>query len=331
MTGTYDTERPYGEDVNPACAEVDDIDAGFLATVDSFCSALKYERNLSDNTILGYQKDLLDFGRWAKRMDIDPLTITYRSMRGYLANLDQARYARTTINRHLSSLRGFYKWCNVAGITENDPASVLQGPKQPKSIPHTIRQTDMQRLLSVYAPIDETGALRNRSAADIRNQAILELFYASGARISELSWLLLHDVDIPGRQIKVFGKGSKERIIPIHHLAVDSLEAYLDGPRNELLGNHDIPYCFVSNAGKQMSAASIRAMFKKAIVAAGLDPTLSPHAMRHTFATDLLSGGADLRSVQEMLGHASLSTTQIYTHVSASRLKQIHEQAHPRG
>ena len=193
------------------------------------------------------------------------------------------------------------------------------------------RPADMARILSVHAPSGERGSDGERTPSDMRDQALLEFLYACGARVSEASALLVANVDFEQRQVKVFGKGSKEWIIPLHDMAVSSLRAYALYARPKLLGFSEEPLFFVSDRGGRYSTDAIRRMFKRTLAQAGVDPTFSPHDMRHTFATDLLNGGADLRSVQEMLGHASLSTTQIYTHVSAARLKEVHHQAHPRG
>lgn len=301
-----------------------------LAELNSFCDALRVERNASEHTIRAYRVDVSDYLRWASRNDLNPLLASHRQLRRYLGELDRAGYSRTTVNRRLSALRGFFRWLNVMEIVEGDPVGVLQGPKQAQSLPSVIRPADMAKLLSVHSSqgVDSNDPAWNSS--DLRDQAILEFLYACGARVSEASSLLVSDVDFTQGQVKVFGKGSKERIIPLHDMALASMRTYALQARPELLGDNDCAWFFVSNRGNRMSADAIRKMFKKTLRAAGLDESLSPHDMRHTFATDLVSGGADLRSVQEMLGHASLSTTQIYTHVSSDRLRAIHRQAHPR-
>lgn len=302
-----------------------------LSLIDAFCESLRVERNSSAHTIRAYHIDLMDYTRWAAREGIDPLAATHRQLRRYLGELDCAQYSRTTINRRLSALRSFFRWSNVAGETDVDPASVLQGPKQQKSLPHVIRSSDMVKLLTVYGKRDAVGKAREQSPSDMRNQALLEFLYACGARISEASGLLTPNVDFASGQVKVFGKGSKERIIPLHDMAVSSLRAYALVARPKLLRDRTSDYFFVSTRGNRMGTDAMRKMFKEALRLAGLDETLSPHDMRHTFATDLLEGGADLRSVQEMLGHVSLSTTQIYTHLTPGRLKQVHARTHPRG
>ncbi len=299
--------------------------------VEEFCRSLRVERNASAHTIRAYRGDLADFARWAARQNVRPLNATHQQLRSYLGELDQVQYSRTTINRRLSALRSFYRWLNVSGEVDEDPASLLQGPKQQKTLPHVIRPADMAKLLSVYGKRTLDGGPREQTPVDMRNQALLEFLYACGARVSEASGLLMGNVSFAGAQVKVFGKGSKERIIPLHDMAVSSMRAYAMVARPKLMGDRACDYFFVSTRGNRMGTDAMRKMFKEAVGLAGLDRTLSPHDMRHTFATDLLEGGADLRSVQEMLGHASLSTTQIYTHLTPGRLKQVHAQAHPRG
>lgn len=305
-------------------------DVQVKSAIEAFCEAMRVERNLSAHTLRAYRVDLMDYARWAHRASLDALTVTHKQLRRYLGELDRAQYSRTTINRRLSALRSFFRWMNVVGKTSADPTAALRGPKQQKSLPSVIRPADMAKLLSVYGKRDERGNLREQSPEDMRNQAILEFLYACGARVSEAANLTLDGIDLSSSQVRVFGKGAKERIIPLHDMAIRSLNTYLTVGRPALLAGKQSKYAFVSVRGNAMSADAIRVMFKRALAAAGLDETLSPHAMRHTFATDLLDGGADLRSVQEMLGHVSLSTTQIYTHTSPARLKQVHAQAHPR-
>lgn len=298
--------------------------------IDEFCTSLKVERNASEHTIRAYRTDLEAYARWAEREGLDALELPYRRLRGYLGDLGRSGYKRTTINRRLSSLRSFFAWANMMGYAQANPAELISGPKKPKSLPHTIRSGEMQRLLSVYAAFDDNGSPIERSPQELRDGALLEFLYACGARVSEASGLKLGDVDFAQGQVKVFGKGMKERYIPLHPASLKVLKRYLNEGRPQLVRNAE-DWFFLSDKGHQMSTDVIRRMYKRALGLAGLDLSLSPHAMRHTFATDVLDGGADLRSVQEMLGHASLSTTQIYTHVSTARLKDVHHQALPRG
>lgn len=264
-------------------------------------------------------------------MQLDPCMANYRELRGYLAEMDGACYARTTINRRLSSLRSFFKWLDVIGEETNNFADVMKGPKILKTLPHVVRHNDIENLMKVCMDEIEASESDVDKAKAKRDYAIMELFYATGARISEVANLKLENINFESGQIKFFGKGMKERIVPIYNIAASALADYIENARVNLLRGNSSDICFIGNSGRPMSADSIRKMFYKKCEAAGVSSEISPHAMRHTFATDVLDGGADLRSVQEMLGHASLSTTQIYTHLSAKKLKDVHAQAHPRG
>ncbi|MCL1847453.1 MAG: tyrosine recombinase XerC [Coriobacteriia bacterium] len=293
------------------------------ALIDSFLTMLRVERNLSVHTIRAYGSDLDDLSRWLEREQLDLLSFDHRAARHYLAEMDQSRYNRTTINRRLSAIKTFYAWLVETGELSEDPLSVVSGPKQPRHLPATIVTEDIERLLSVN---DLT------TPAGLRNQAIIELFYASGARISEVAGLTLGSLDFAQTQVTLMGKGSKQRIVPLHRLVMRILHEYLTIARPQLAQNGKSPCdsLFLSTRGRAMGADAIRKMFKQSLSLAGLDPSFSPHDLRHSFATDLLENGADLRSVQELLGHRNLSTTQIYTHLSVSHLKSVHDQAHPR-
>lgn len=301
-----------------------------MAEVDRFCEFLAVERGASPHTVRAYRDDLLAYLRWADRAGANPLEASYRQLRRYLAELDQARYARTTVKRHLSSLRSFFRWANRAGAASVDPAGVVQAPKAPHRLPKTISRADVAALLAVYGDRDADGLPRSQTPAEMRDAALLEFLFSCGARVSEASGLLVGWVNFAEGEVKVFGKRSKERIVPLSRKGARAMERYLREARPLLLGERSSDYFFVSNRGNQMKPDGIRKMFKRALRASGLDESLSPHALRHSFATELLDGDADLRSVQDMLGHASLSTTQIYTHVSPDRLKRVHGLAHPR-
>ena len=302
----------------------------FAPALDAFMQMLRYERNYSAHTLRAYKCDLDALCAWAQRQNLDALQLTYRQLRSYLAQLSQARYSRTTINRKLSAVRTFYGWASREGWREGDPSQLLQSPKQEQRLPKVLSQGDMERLLTVYSNRDFAGNPRAQSPEDLRNQAVLEFLYATGARVSEASGVKLGDVDFQSHQVRLFGKGSKERIVPLHSTAIAAMREYLEQVRPTVAGPASEDRLFLSMRGNPFSTDAIRKMFKKALAAAGLDPNLSPHAMRHSFASDVLDGGADLRSVQEMLGHAGLSTTQIYTHLTPTKLAQVHAQAHPR-
>lgn len=308
-----------------------DVDARLFSAIERFIGSWRTERNPSENTVRAYRIDLLDYARWAKRTRVDGLHPAHRQLRRYLSQLEQAQYSRATVNRRLSAVRTFFQWLNVNGIVSEDPASALSGPKQPHRLPHHLRPQDVAALLGVYGKRLDSQGRDERMPSEMRNQALLEFLYACGARISEASGLLLSAVDFDQGQCRVLGKGAKERIVPLHDLALSSMHTYLLFARPLLVKDKECPYFFVSTRGNQMGTDAMRKMFKQALAAAGLSSTITPHDLRHTFATDVLSGGADLRSVQEMLGHASLSTTQIYTHTTLERLGAEHHRAHPRG
>ena len=305
-------------------SESTDIPVPAQDHLQAFLQHLRYERRLSENTARAYGIDITFFLDWCQRFGYDPLGIDHRKLRRFMADMDRAGYSRKTVNRRLSALHTFYRWLVETDVLESDPTSVVSGPKQPKSLPHMLGTEDLERLLTVCNTASPEG---------LRDQSILELLYATGIRISEAASLAPGDIDFDRQQVRVMGKGSKERIVPVHELALTTLRFYLLHSRPELMarGKGKVEKLFISNTGKDMSADLMRKMFKGRLREAGLDSSLSPHDLRHTFATDLVEGGADLRSVQEMLGHASLSTTQIYTHLSTAHIKDAHHAAHPRG
>lgn len=294
----------------------------FEGQVGRFCAYLSEVRNLSPNTVRAYETDLAAFVAWCRREGIDPFRIQHHEMRAWLAELQDAGYASTTQNRHLSAVRTLYKWLVSRDITDEDAAAAVASPKLSRRLPKTLSDAGVQRLLACC----ESGS------EGLRDRALVELLYACGARISEASALDVRDVDLSQRQVRLFGKGSKERVVPLYPRAVETVARYVNEARPVLAacGSRATNALFVSRRGTRMSAASLRIRFERLVGLAGLDPSITPHAMRHTFATQLLDGGADLRSVQELLGHESLSTTQIYTHLSVERLKDAALQAHPR-
>jgi integrase/recombinase XerD len=307
-------------------------DKTFSQLIDDYGQSLRVERNLSPNTIRSYRKGLEEYGAWAADEGVDPLHPTHRQLRLFLSSLTSSGLGRASVNNRLSALRGFFRWLQVIGVVNASPVEVLQGPKMTRTLPGRISPSEMDALLSVHAATDADGKPRKQLATDLRDQAILELLYASGARVSEVSGLDIGDVDFAGSRVRLMGKGSKERIVPLYQAALRALRGYLDTGRPALAKPAEPTQAlFLSTRGRRMSADAIRTMFNKTLVAAGVSTDYHPHDIRHTFASDLLEGGADLRSVQELLGHASLSTTQVYTHVSNERLWQVHHQAHPRG
>ena len=300
----------------------DHLDQRAAAYARDFLRYLELQRGCSAHTVRAYAADLYSYLDWAARSGLDPLAVTHRSFRRYLAELDQAGYTRRTVGRRLSAVRSFYKHLNAEGACQVNPAAAAATPKAGRSLPRRTAASDVERLLGQFDGLDDP--------VELRDAAFLELLYACGARISEAAGTAVADIDFEEGSVRLFGKGSKERIVPLHDQALQRLRRYIERGRPALLRGRASSALFISTRGNDMSAASLRTVFKKRAAQAGLDPSLHPHDMRHSFATDLLEGGADLRSVQEMLGHASLSTTQVYTHLSLERMRDTLKQAHPR-
>lgn len=296
-----------------------------VSHVEQFIEYLSKVRNLSENTLRSYQTDLLAFQQWCSREGVEVTKVDHRNLRLYLAYLKQAQYSAKTLNRHLSALRSFYKWMQREKLIATDPALALSNPRAPRNLPHTMTDSDVNRLLE---------SCDTSTAVGLRDRAFLEFLYATGARISEVATLKLEQIDLQNGTVRLFGKGSKERIVPLYESAIEWLKKYLRSSRPTLLlkdkSGRAHSALFISVRGNNMSADSLRKVFSSYLAASGLDSSLSPHAMRHTYATELLGGGADLRIVQELLGHESLSTTQVYTHLSVDRLKEAAKAAHPR-
>ncbi|MBQ9067881.1 MAG: tyrosine-type recombinase/integrase, partial [Eggerthellaceae bacterium] len=255
----------------------------FSQTIDAFLSDMVVERNASPHTIRNYRIDLCDYAQWAERGEVDPFCPTHRQLRRYLAELDQARYSRSTVNRRLSALRTFFRWAMITGRTQENPAEILMSIKQDKHLPHRISPNDMQKILAVNAPRDSQGRLKDRTPSEVRNQAILEFLYASGARISEVSSLRTVSIDYSSGSVRLFGKGSKERIVFVHTLALESMRYYQLNARPVLLeGKSPSDFFFVSTRGNQMGTDSLRKLFKATLEAAGVSGDYTPHDMRHT-------------------------------------------------
>ncbi|MBM6774122.1 tyrosine recombinase XerC [Olsenella profusa] len=294
------------------------------AAVDGYCRHLSSVRGLSENTVRAYRSDLLAYAAWARRTGVNALAVTHAEFRRYLAELTRAGYSARTRARHLSALRGLYRWMEREGVCGAGVVDALASPRLSRTLPRTMSDADVVALLSTCDAATPVG---------VRDRAFLELLYASGARVSEVSGLDVGDVDLAGARVSLFGKGSKERVVPLYETALSWVRRYLEEARPRLVrpGGTGGRALLLSTRGNRMSADALRTCFERHVAAAGLDASLTPHAMRHTFATELLDGGADLRSVQELLGHESLSTTQIYTHLSVERLRDAARSAHPRG
>ena len=289
--------------------------------VDEFLGFLGTTRGYSPNTVRAYATDMRIYLDWTERAGHDPILLNHRALRAYLAEMSEARYSKRTIARRMASLRSFFAYLTERGIVDSDPAAVLLSPRLPSRLPKVVAPDLLRALLDTPEATTDVG---------VRDRAILELLYATGARVSEITALDLADVDIAHAQIKVTGKGDKQRILPLYPVAVDRLRAYLGPAREGLKADRGSSAVFLSVRGNRMSSDAVRRMLKGHLDTVGGALSLSPHALRHTFATHLLDAGADLRTVQELLGHVALSTTQIYTHVGRRRLKDVHEDAHPR-
>ena len=280
----------------------------------AFLRYLALERDASPHTLRSYRSDLAEFGRFVgpgKGLD----TVDARTVRGYLAHLHARRLEPASVGRKLAALRSWFRFLVRRGALQRNAAREVRGPRLPK------------KLVS-FLPIDEATALVEgkalRGAARPRDLAILELLYASGLRVSELAALTLDAVDRAGRTVRVLGKGRKERIVPFGASAARALEAYL-ADRAATRGP-----LFTNRRGGRLTPRAIHAIVRRSAVAAGIARRVSPHTLRHTFATHLLDAGADLRAIQEFLGHSRLSTTQRYTHVGADQLMRVYDAAHPR-
>jgi integrase/recombinase XerC len=285
--------------------------------------ALAAQRDLSRNTVAAYRSDLAQFGEWAHEHGVDRLEqIDRRLLRRFVASLSEQGYARRSIARKASAIRSLLTWAVDTGLLDSHPASDLGTPKLDRPLPKVLRLEEIERLMELPPADDPVGA---------RDRAILELLYGSGLRVSELCGLDVDDLDMAGRRVRVTGKGRKERQLPIGEAAARALMSYLHDARPELLGRASSPdhSLFLNTRGMRLRRRSVGRIMEKYLGAEGAK-IVGPHALRHSFATHLLDNGADLRSVQELLGHENLATTQIYTHVSTERLRAVYEQSHPR-
>ena len=295
--------------------------------IDRFLRYLRLEKNCSDLTIKSYREDLLLLTEFFEehRSEIPrPGELTPQDLRTYVAALHDAGYAKASVSRRLASLRSFFRFCEREGLVESNPAKPLRNPRRERKLPHFLTGREIGRLL-VAPPKDTPLGLRDR--------AILETLYSAGLRVSELVGINRADLDLEDGLVRVRGKGKKERLAPLGSHAVRAIRRWLAGRRQ--LPSPGIPDnagepVYVNKFGKRITTRSIGRMLEKYLTQTGLDQRTTPHTLRHSFATHLLDRGADIRSVQELLGHKSLVTTQIYTHVSTRGLRQVYERAHPR-
>ncbi len=285
--------------------------------IDKFVNYLKVEKNSSPNTITNYKVDLSAFAAFAGERDVGE--IDHLVLRRLLAEMRAKNFSKRTIARKLASLRSFFKFLYREGYIKTNPISAISTPKLDKKLPVVLDEKRVEML--VQCPPGDT-------AAGLRDRAILETLYSTGIRVSELVGLDTGDIDFISGVAKVFGKGSKERIVPVGEPALAAIRRYNDQKKAKDVREKDA--AFLNKSGGRLTDRSVRRIVDKYIRACGIAEHISPHSLRHSFATHLLDRGADLRSVQELLGHINLSTTQIYTHVTMERLKSVYDKAHPR-
>jgi integrase/recombinase XerC len=289
-----------------------------------FLRFLDVERNASDLTIKSYREDLVDMADFLSNegaKKVVPRDVTPVELRGYVAALHDAGYARTSIARKLASLRSFYKFAIRQGMAETNPAQPLRNPRGQRKLPHFLTSDEIETLLKAPDTQDEMG---------LRDRAMLEVMYSAGLRVSEIVGMNDRDIDYEEGVVRVRGKGRKERFGAIGKFADQALKDYFRVRTRADHGTSKELPTFTNKFGKRLTTRSVARMLEKYINQCGLDTRTTPHTLRHSFATHLLDRGADIRSVQEMLGHKSLGTTQIYTHVSTSSIKQAYLKAHPR-
>jgi integrase/recombinase XerC len=299
----------------------------FGALLDGYLRHLRGQRNLAEHTVRAYRTDLLNLFTHLGRLGIDSLdSVDLRALRSWLAKQHSLGHARTTLQRRAAAARVFFAWAQESGHVATDPAANLRSPKITRMLPATLEAaTAAQMLDGAVAAVGDAGG-----PVAARDAAALEILYATGIRVSELCGLDVGDLDRERRVIRVFGKGSKERTVPLGAPALRAVEAWLATARPRLATAESGQAMFLGERGKRIDPRVVRRIVHRSLQMTKGAPDLGPHGLRHAMATHLLEGGADLRSVQEMLGHASLATTQIYTHVTNDRLRAAFEQAHPR-
>ncbi len=309
-----------------AVASPPEVDARFEGFVLDFLSYLELERGLSRNTLNAYRTDLLQYGDFLNEHELDPLAARPADIGDFLADLatgnGRPACSAATVHRKTACLRSFYKHLRRDELIGDDPTAALSAPRRAKKLPQVLNYSEVQNLLS---------APRGSEPTTLRDRALLEVMYACGLRASETIGLELSDIDLGEGMLRARGKGSKERIVPLGRKAIAAISAYLRGGRPKLVpAERHEARLFVNFRGGPLSRQGLYKIVQRHAREAGLAGRMSPHTLRHSFATHLLAGGCDLRAVQEMLGHADIATTQMYTHLSGERLKEVYYEAHPR-
>ncbi len=297
-----------------------------LRVTHAYLDHLERSRVLSDNSLTAYGKDILQFAAFASEQRVESLAeVDAELTRSWVWSLAEAGMAGSSLRRKVSALKGFTAWMAREGHTDGDVGIRLRAPGASRSLPRVLTRHHMEEIFQSLKTHADTG-----DALAIRDLAMVEVLYASAIRVSELVGLRLEGIDLDSRTLRVVGKGDKERMVPLGAPAVSAVRRYLDDARGTLLGEGHSSVVFLSSKGKPLGPRSVYQVVASLLADIPGAGPLGPHTLRHTAATHLLDGGADLRSVQELLGHASLGTTQIYTHVSHERLTEAYQQAHPR-
>ena len=301
--------------------------------VDAFLAHIELERGYSQNTVHAYRRDIRHFLKWGRTEGVTDLSkVTRDHLRQYSRTLEKSGLAISSISRKLSALKACLRFLLREEGLKTDPTVGFFLPKLPKRLPRALPQGEILRL------IENVASQVDAKPLEIRNRAILELLYAAGLRVSELTALNLNDINLQTNFVRCMGKGEKERVVPIGRLAITALKNYLDGPREKLFPRKKKkapippaePALFLDEHGHRLTRQGVWYLLKRLAIRAGVALRITPHSFRHSFATHLLEGGADLRSVQELLGHAKITTTEIYTSVSRERLRKEYLKAHPR-
>lgn len=286
-----------------------------------FIEELEFEKNYSNFTITNYEKDLYLFLEYLNENNIKRYNdVEYQNIRLYINYLYDLNYNNKTISRHISTLRSFFKYLKIKNIINENPMLLISNPKLDKKLPKYLNYEDTEKLLSAFDKNNIIG---------IRNSLILEMLYSTGIRVSELTNIKFNDISMNARSIKITGKGNKQRIVYFGSKCYELINLYLKTSYS-ILNIYNIDYLILSKTGKKINDREVRSIIDDAASIAGINMKISPHVLRHTYATHMLDGGSDLRSVQELLGHSNLSTTQIYTHLTNEKIRSVYLNTHPR-
>jgi len=294
--------------------------------VQEFLDYLLVEKGYSDNTIVAYRNDLSQLVRFLTEDrqhhgDIDWKTVDKDTIINFVLFLKERQYKSSTVARKMAAVKSFFHYLFQSGTLADDPTASLGSPRVEKPLPKAAARDDVERLLQ---------APQGDSPKSLRDRAILELLYATGMRVTELISLDMENVDLDAGTVRAFGKGAKERLLPIHSRGVKALRVYITAGRTALLRDQEEPALFLNPRGQRLTRQGLWLIVKQYVYQEGLDESITPHTLRHSFATHMLNRGANLRNVQHLLGHASLATTQVYTRVSSDRLREVYDESHPR-